>query len=609
MRFLPWSNRLLPLFVAAVFYRGPVLFSDDRLTGGQSEPPPRELPHPSPVDLWLDAAGSRATVACYHTGSVALVDLNSGRVLDSRRAGRRTAAVWMNPQGTLVLATGMHSGTLHRFQVEQDRLVPEGTLFLGFGPRGLAVDPDRQLAYVALETGSAVAVVDLKNWRLVRRVPVGAWPRWLALSGDCHTLAVGCSGSRRVVVLDVPQGKERFSVLFEGINCGMMQVDARGHYVYAPWMVYRHNPITPANIRQGWVLASRLGRIDLRRKTRRQVLSLDERGRAVADPHGVALDPRERWIVCTSSGTGELLVFRNRNLPFGRFSGQGDHIDPALARDRERFYRLPLGGRPLAVRFLPSGAQVVVANYLRDALQVVDLEERKVVREIALGGPSQPGPIRRGEAIFYDARRSLDQWYSCHSCHYEGGVNAVTMDTRNDGTNRTFKTVLPLFHLERTPPWTWHGWQKDLRAAMHKSLTDTMQGPRPRAQDVEDLLAYLRWITPPPNPYRQAASADAAVQRGRKLFYGKAGCAQCHAGDDFTDGEVHDVGTGSPKDAYSGYNTPSLRNVYYRARLMHHGRARSLLQVLTEYHRPEETGGEALSPQEVADLIAFLRTL
>ena len=96
-------------------------------------------------------------------------------------------------------------------------------------------------------------------------------------------------------------------------------------------------------------------------------------------------------------------------------------------------------------------------------MQVVDLAERKVVRTIPLGGPAEPSLARRGEAIFYDARRSLDQWYSCHTCHYEGGTNSVTTDTTNDGTPFTFKTVLPLHHLHETGPWTWHGWQTDLR--------------------------------------------------------------------------------------------------------------------------------------------------
>ena len=78
--------------------------------------------------------------------------------------------------------------------------------------------------------------------------------------------------------------------------------------------------------------------------------------------------------------------------------------------------------------------------------------------------------------IFYDGRRSLDQWYSCHSCHQDGGTNARPMDTMNDGTEMTLKTVLPLYHVTETFPWTWHGWQTNLTDAMEKSITSTMQG-------------------------------------------------------------------------------------------------------------------------------------
>ena len=98
----------------------------------------------------------------------------------------------------------------------------------------------------------------------------------------------------------------------------------------------------------------------------------------------------------------------------------------------------------MAVRFARDGKRVFVANYLLNAVQVVDLPAQKVVRTIDLGGPTEPSLARRGEAIFYDGQRSLDQWYSCHSCHYEGHTNAVAMDTRNDGRFGNFKTVLSL---------------------------------------------------------------------------------------------------------------------------------------------------------------------
>ena len=124
-------------------------------------------------------------------------------------------------------------------------------------------------------------------------------------------------------------------------------------------------------------------------------------------------------------------------------------------------------------------------------------------------------------------RRSLDQWYSCHSCHYNGGVNSKTMDTLNDGSDLTMKTVLPLHHLRHTSPWTWHGWQTDLHDAMHKSFTSTMQGQPINQEEMRALLAFLETLQRPPNPFRNPdGSLTAAAQRGKIIFTSKqAGCA------------------------------------------------------------------------------------
>ena len=67
----------------------------------------------------------------------------------------------------------------------------------------------------------------------------------------------------------------------------------------------------------------------------------------------------------------------------------------------------------------PDGGEVVVANYLLDAVQVVDVKSGKLTRTVRLGGPAEPSPARRGEAMFYDARRSHNQGFSCNTCHSE----------------------------------------------------------------------------------------------------------------------------------------------------------------------------------------------
>jgi cytochrome c peroxidase len=266
----------------------------------------------------------------------------------------------------------------------------------------------------------------------------------------------------------------------------------------------------------------------------------------------------------------------------------------------------------MAVRYSRDGRHVFVANYLLNAVQVVDVPGRKVVRTIDLGGPKEPSLARRGEAFFYDGKRSLDQWYSCHSCHYEGHTNSLAMDTRNDGSNGTFKTVLSLRNVTKTGPWTWHGWQKDLNNAISRSVTDTMQGKRPTDDDVKAMVAFLEALRVPPNPNRNPdGTFTEAARRGEKVFRGdKAGCARCHSGEYFTDGRVHDVGTGARYYVYKGFNPPSLLGVYDRVMYLHDGRAATLEAVLTGPHNPDRvTGRGELTPDELRDLLAYLREL
>ncbi len=204
----------------------------------------------------------------------------------------------------------------------------------------------------------------------------------------------------------------------------------------------------PRNIRRGWILASRAARVRLDGPADREAISLDVPGIAVADPHGIALTPNEHRMVISSSGTHELLVYRLQNLPFIGAGGPGDLIDEKLLRDRDLFYRIPVGGRPMAVRALADNRRVIVANHTMDEIQWVDVESKQLVDALSLGPQPEDSPeqllVHRGMEIFYDGQRSLDQWYSCASCHLDGGSNSRPMDTWNDGSALTVKTVLPL---------------------------------------------------------------------------------------------------------------------------------------------------------------------
>ncbi len=566
----------------------------------------------SPVDLVLSPDEAWLITANQTSSTVSLVNVASGKVVAESPCARRPTAIAYVPQSRQVLAVGSYGGEVTVFSHEEEKLTRLGAIPVSFEPYGIAVHPDGKTAYVSQSAGSAVAVLDLANRKVAGTIAVGPWPRSLVLSHDGGRLAVTTNGDRNVFVIDTAAQKVLFEESFGGINAGQMCLSPKGDEVYFPWMVYRHNPIDQRNIREGWVLGSRIGRVRIDKATTREAITLDPQGEAVSDPHGMGMTSDGKWLVCAAAGTHELLVYRTSALVFQSIGGPGDHIDPALRHDRSKFYRVPLGGRPMGLRMAKDNRRVFVSNYLTSEIHEIDLETKKVARHIQLGPVAEPTLARQGEAIFYDGARSLDQWYSCHSCHWEGGTNAVAMDTMNDGTIRTFKTVLSLKNVTQTAPWTWHGWQKDLEAAMHKSLTDTMLGPRPTRDDVAAMIAYLKALDSPPNPNRLAdGGLSPAATRGKTLFESKrAGCSTCHSGPFFTDGKIHDVGLNSPKDYFQGYNTPSLVGIYNRVRYLHDGRAKTLDEVFNEYHKPQDLGeGDALDSAELKDLIEYLKSL
>jgi YVTN family beta-propeller protein len=565
----------------------------------------------SPVDLVLTPDEQWILTANQTSNTVSLLRAADGEIADEVPCGRHPSAIVLTPDGRRALVSATYDGALHIFALEDGSLRAEGRVQLGFEPRGVAVSPDGSSAYVALTAANEVAVVDLDALRVEARIAVGRWPRYLALSPDGSRLVVGASGDGAISVVDTASRKKLYDTNFMGLNIGHVQVSADGKHAYFPWMVYADRPITPGNIREGWVLGNRLARVRLDGPARRDALALDPRGQAVGDPHGLALSPDEAYLAMSASGTHELVVLRLADLPLLP-DGPGDHLPPHIASDGQQFFRIALGGRPMGIRFDRGGRRVFVANYLDNSVQVVDVDLRRLARTFPLGGPAEPSLARRGEAIFHDAMRSTDGWYSCHSCHYEGGPNAVTIDTNNDDSYGTYKMVLSLHNVPKTGPWFWHGLQDDLHTALRKSLTETMRGPQPTDDDVRALAAFLGTLSRPPNSRRQADGAlSAQAARGKQVFESDAaGCATCHNGPFLTDGEVHDVGLASSYDVHDDYNTPSLLGVANRVGYLHHGRSKSLTELIVDLHSPAKVSGtRELTEQEVADLVAYLESL
>lgn len=570
----------------------------------------RNTPEPdrSPCDIALTQDGRFALTANRTSGSCSLVDLREGRVLAEAKTGGDPFAVALSRDGTLALVSNWRDETVSLLQVSNEQLRILVTIEVGYQPRGVVFAPTGRRAFVALAGEDAVLEIDVEARKVARRVDVGQEPWRLALAPDGTTLTVGNTLSQNVSFIDTKTMTVIKTVRTRGRNIRHLEVSADGVWVYLPAIAEVGVPVTKGNIDNGWIVASRLCRLPVKEDGPREAIALDPRGKAVADVDGLALAPSGKGLALSASGTHEIVAL-GYPLPFESYGGPADHINPSLLADSARFRRIPVGGRPMGLRYMPGGNRVAVANYLLNAVQIVDLDKAAVEKTISLGGPTTPSQIRKGEAIFYDAERSFNQWYSCGSCHTEGHTGGGSFDTFNDGSYRTLKKTLSLRGIARTGPWTWHGHRETLKELVRDSMLKSMQGPEPSPEDLDALTAYVASIPFAPAPKIRNAAFAAAVKRGEKLFKARA-CDTCHAAPDYTSSKSYPVGLESAADVFPGFNPPPLRGVGTRPPYLHDGRADTLEEVLGKHHTPSKLTGKAdFTSNEMADVVAFLKSL
>jgi mono/diheme cytochrome c family protein len=121
-----------------------------------------------------------------------------------------------------------------------------------------------------------------------------------------------------------------------------------------------------------------------------------------------------------------------------------------------------------------------------------------------------------------------------------------------------------------------------------------------------------------PAPTPPAGSFDTfAALRGAALFAGKARCASCHSGAEFTDANLRlhpvtdsmaepEVPSYASRSATKLYRTSPLRGVWQHPPYFHDGSAATLEQVVTIYNTRMGLG---LTPLEISDVAQYLKTL
>jgi cytochrome c peroxidase len=277
--------------------------------------------------------------------------------------------------------------------------------------------------------------------------------------------------------------------------------------------------------------------------------------------------------------------------------------------------------------------------------------------------PYTPEKAALGKALYFDPRLSGHQNMNCASCHnpsfgwevpLKGAIGA-----QNTMLGRNAPTVLNLAWSK--DHYFWDGRAKTLEeqalgpiqadVEMNMALpalVTRLQGiPEYRkwfdsafpgeglsAQTIAKSIAtFERTVVSGYAPFDawidgdESAISDAA-KRGFTLFNGKARCAGCHTGWNFTDNKFHDLGLTTtdigrgkitPDDpmAKHAFKTPGLRDITQRAPFLHDGSAQDLETIMALYvsggmDRPSRSPLMRpldLQPQEIADVIEFLKTL
>lgn len=296
---------------------------------------------------------------------------------------------------------------------------------------------------------------------------------------------------------------------------------------------------------------------------------------------------------------------------------------------------------------------------------VIPLGLQQLPVHIPADNPLTPEKVSLGKQLYFDARMSADNTVACASCHSprfgftDGSAVSTGMGGQKGGRsaptviNRIFSTAQ-----------FWDGRAATLEEQAKGPIANPIEmgmthevaveriraipGYRRQFRDVfgtdeitidhiaKAIAAFERTLISGNSPFDRftAGESDALTpraQQGLALFNGKAQCAQCHTGANFTDEKFHNIGVGmerpnpdlgrfdvTRRDADRGaFKTPTLRDVALSSPYFHDGSAATLREVIELYDRGGTPNAHlsplirplSLSEEEKVALVEFLQSL
>ncbi len=559
-----------------------------------------------PVALVVADGGKTLLVANRRSGSLSVIDALTYKVIAEHNIGRGLAdlAVVPNSRSGLVVDQAASELLLIDGHDRWNRVV--GRISVPFDPVRLAVSADGSTVIVASRWSRRVTFIELAKpasrdsaATLVKSggVDVPFCPQELALFGDgTRAIAADAFGGQLAVInLKTPTVESVRSLPAHNIRGLTFAPDGQS-LVLAHQVLNRNAQTTFDDVHWGLLIRNHLrilptsimldSRSDVSLLNYSRLIDLGDVGYAAGDPADIAYDVRGNLLIALA-GVDEVAI---------------------TASPEQGPRRIAVGHRPSAIATSPDGRLAFVADALDDTISVVEIATGMRPATIALGPKPPLTAADRGERLFYSAKLAHDGWMSCHSCHSDGHTNNLLSDTLGDGSFGAPKRVPSLLGVAATPPWTWTGSMARLEDQVRKSITSTMHGTKPTDDQVADLTAYLASLALPARDAsvkeRSRPASSASIERGGEIF-NKSKCTSCHIPPELTSPGRFDVGL-IDEVGNREFNPPSLRGLRDRDSFLHDGRAHAIEDVFQRERHPR---GLTLAAQEVADLVAFLKTL
>jgi len=596
----------------------------------------------TPIELKLSPDGQKLFVVCEGSDEVLAVDTRTRKVVARVKVGHKPWGLALSPDGKVLYVSNEWSDTISEipaatFQVRR-------TLKAGWGPVGLTTDRPGKFLYVANGIGNDVSVIDLTTGKEIKRFRTSRYPQQVALSRD----------GRRVYVSNVlpllgpydrPPESEILAidavrqVVAERIRVpGAIELrqiaeapDAAGGYLIVPCMRPKNlNPLI--SVAQGWVLTHGMAvvkpaasaRLTSGRSKVTEVL-LDDIDYFFAGGYGAAFTPNGRYALVTHSEASAVTVIdtarlarRLRQVPAEELPNRLDSAQSFVVR------RLPTGEDPRAVAVSPDGHTAYIANRLDDSISVVDLAKLRMGPTIDLGGPKQMTLMRRGEQLFFSAKYCFQGQFACATCHPNSHLDGLAWNLETPQLGRDRVANRTLRGIRETAPYKWNGHNPDLATQCGPRIAKFLfRSEGFNTQELEALVTYINNIPLAPNRHLAPdGELSEAQERGKALFYrrqtndGRAipmrdHCNFCHVPQrHYTNQHNMDVGSATPFDTISAFDTPQLDRVYEDAPYLHNGEALTLEEIWTIFNNYDTHGITSdMSKEQLNDLIEFLKTL